>query len=232
MVHDVPSHCSARVSSVSPGVLLSGLVYSPTAMHDVADEHETPRTMTESTSCFGTGITCVVHVVPSHRAATSRRDNPSLSDAYPTAVHAAGDEHDTASRLLIAFGSGVACTVAVGGGLVAANALLHGINIARRRASSIRLPELGAGPRVARRIGPSVARVAAMVSLVPGVNDFAPAAVATTVTELPGRRMADRPARRDRLHLSTGVQASHGDEASVRANCVWQAVRREGTRRR
>jgi hypothetical protein len=72
----------------------------PTAVHAVADAHDTPdREVYELP--VGLGVGWIAQPVPFHRSANA--SVPELLVKYPTAVHAVADVHDTpASWLLLA----------------------------------------------------------------------------------------------------------------------------------
>jgi len=82
----LPSHRSATVNG-------AGVKISPTAVHAEGDEHETPPKKSPC-PCVpgGVGVDWTVHVVPSHRSASS------AEAVLPTAVHALGEVHETAFR--------------------------------------------------------------------------------------------------------------------------------------
>src|SRR3954471_12524968 len=83
-VHAVPSQRSASGSSKGPFREL------PTATQVVTDGHDTADSA-PSIGASGAGAGWTVHAVPSHRSARTGRVSPGL----PTAVHAAGELHDT-----------------------------------------------------------------------------------------------------------------------------------------
>ena len=82
----LPSHRSATVNG-------AGVKITPTAVHAEGDEHETPPKLSPC-PCVpgGVGVDWTVHVVPSHRSASSPEA------VFPTAVHALGEVHETAFR--------------------------------------------------------------------------------------------------------------------------------------
>ena len=82
----LPSHRSATVNG-------AGVKISPTAVHAEGDEHETPLKKSPC-PCVpgGAGVDWTVHVVPSHRSASS------AEAVLPTAVHALGEVQETAPR--------------------------------------------------------------------------------------------------------------------------------------
>jgi hypothetical protein len=82
----LPSHRSATVNG-------AGVKISPTAVHAEGDEHETPPKKSPCPSVpGGVGVDWTVHVVPSHRSASSPEA------VLPTAVHAETEVHETAPR--------------------------------------------------------------------------------------------------------------------------------------
>jgi hypothetical protein len=90
---------------VWPALLLKKL---PTAVHDVADAHDTAR----KTTCVapaGFGVLCLAQLVPFHRSA--RLSVARLASAkLPTAVHEVGALHHTAFRIpLDVDGLGTTC---------------------------------------------------------------------------------------------------------------------------
>jgi hypothetical protein len=86
MLQLLPSHRSATVNG-------AGVKISPTAVHAEGDEHETPLKKSPCPSVpGGVGVDWTVHVVPSHRSASS------AEAVLPTAVHALGEVHETAFR--------------------------------------------------------------------------------------------------------------------------------------
>jgi hypothetical protein len=88
-VQVVPFHCSATV----PSELLAELSRTtPTAVHAVADVHETPvRKLIGAPA--GAGIGWMLQLVPSHLSAITCR-----APLFPTAVHAFGEVQETAFR--------------------------------------------------------------------------------------------------------------------------------------
>jgi hypothetical protein len=82
----LPSHRSATVSG-------AGVKITPTAVHAEGDEHQTPPKKSPC-PCVpgGVGVDWTVHVVPSHRSASS------AEAVLPTAVHGLGEVHETAFR--------------------------------------------------------------------------------------------------------------------------------------
>ena len=86
MVHVVPFHASA-----------SRLVKLPTAVHDVADAHDTPFSWVIVWCWLGVGW--MVHVEPFQYSASVVRTTPDLvPSAHPTAVHDPPDVQDTPVR--------------------------------------------------------------------------------------------------------------------------------------
>jgi hypothetical protein len=91
IVQLVPFQNSASAAGI-------GLVEKPTAVHDVADVHETP-----SKELFGTaGVVWIVQLVPSQNSA-SGASGPPLGTEGPVAVHAVAEAHETAASLLFAL---------------------------------------------------------------------------------------------------------------------------------
>ena len=91
----VPSHRSANDPWL--GTLL--LEFSPTAVHALADTHDTPDSWTKSAPA-GLGVVWIAQLVPSHRSANDTLNSmPPAPPLYwqPTAVHALADTHDTPS---------------------------------------------------------------------------------------------------------------------------------------
>jgi hypothetical protein len=86
MVHAVPFHRSASVPRLE----------SPTAMHAVADVHDTPEKPLDCAPA-GSGVDCTAQEVPFQRSA-SVTPVPELSVKFPTAVQLEADEHDTAFK--------------------------------------------------------------------------------------------------------------------------------------
>ena len=89
MVHPLPSHRSATVAGGEDEKKTT-----PTAVHAEGDEHQTPPKKPPC-PCVpgGLGVDWTVHVVPSHRSASS------AEAVWPTAVHALGEVHETAFRI-------------------------------------------------------------------------------------------------------------------------------------
>jgi hypothetical protein len=88
----LPSQRSASGSEV-PTLLIS----FPTAVHAVAEVHDTPDKLMLAAP-LGVGVVWIVHVLPSQRSASV----PPLPD--PRAVHAVADVHETAFRVTPPFG--------------------------------------------------------------------------------------------------------------------------------
>jgi hypothetical protein len=84
----VPFHCSATV----PSALIELSNEPPTAVHAVADVHDTPIRKLIGTP-GGAGIGWTLQLVPSHLSAITR---PAL--LFPTAVHAEGELQETPFR--------------------------------------------------------------------------------------------------------------------------------------
>jgi hypothetical protein len=90
MLHFVPFHCSATVPRPLPEP--SRTPTPPTAVHAVADVHDTPfRELVGAPA--GAGIGWMRQLVPSHRSAITC---PAL--LFPTAVHAVGDVQEMALK--------------------------------------------------------------------------------------------------------------------------------------
>jgi len=70
---------------------------NPTAVHFVADVHDTPRRLLLG-GPLGLGVVWIVQLVPSQRSANVP-PLPMLGPDSPTAVHAVADVHETAFRL-------------------------------------------------------------------------------------------------------------------------------------
>src|SRR5215470_3430589 len=87
MRHRVPSHRSAKVPEFD----------APTAVHPEADAHAT--LLRKPPPAEGLGVGWMRHRVPFHRSA-SGAEAPWLLTAWPTAVHAEGDEQDTLTSAL------------------------------------------------------------------------------------------------------------------------------------
>jgi len=87
-VQAVPFHCSATV----PSGLRELSTLTPTAVHAVADVHDTP---VRKLICApaGAGIGWMLQLVPPHLSAMTCR-----ALLFPTAVHAFGEVHETAFR--------------------------------------------------------------------------------------------------------------------------------------
>jgi hypothetical protein len=95
-VHVPPAHASARGWAPPPGG-----EYSPTAMHDTADGHDTADRDT-SDPPGGTGSVAGAHVVPCSASAIGITPPPSDNEVgptgtyEPTAMHDMADAHETA----------------------------------------------------------------------------------------------------------------------------------------
>ena len=87
MAHRVPFQCSAKVPELEP----------PTAVHAEADAQATP--LRKPPPAEGLGVAWIDHRVPFHRSARGT-EAPWLLMAWPTAVHAEGDEQDTLTSAL------------------------------------------------------------------------------------------------------------------------------------
>jgi hypothetical protein len=92
-------------------------VYSPIAVHDLAELHETPFSVTslELVEAFaGVGVRSTRQVLPFHRSANVGPPGPGLK-SVPVAVHAVADVQDTASKVPAGSrrGNGTACTFQV-----------------------------------------------------------------------------------------------------------------------
>jgi hypothetical protein len=68
----------------------------PTAVHAVADGHDTPY---KASKRLGLGVDSIAQLVPFKRSATVN-ESPNVSVEYPTAVHAVLDVHDAPNRKL------------------------------------------------------------------------------------------------------------------------------------
>jgi hypothetical protein len=112
----VPSHTSTSVEAFRPPWLHAAYLPSegsdelhPTATHAVEELHDTPFNRVEVPG-LAVGRLWIVQLVPSHRSASA---SAVPADVWyePTAVHAAGAEHETATRDEAAGAAGaVGCT--------------------------------------------------------------------------------------------------------------------------
>ena len=85
--HALPFHCSARVPALD----------LPTAVHAEVDIHTT--LLRTPPPAEGLGVDWMRHRVPSHRSAKGT-GTPELLTAWPTPMHAEGDEQDTLNSTL------------------------------------------------------------------------------------------------------------------------------------
>jgi hypothetical protein len=92
MRHRVPFQCSTMVLAL--GVKAS---LAPTAVQEEAEIQATPSRAPPPAAGFG--VASIRHRVPFHRSAKGT-DTPELPTAWPTPVHAEGDEHDTLNSAL------------------------------------------------------------------------------------------------------------------------------------
>jgi hypothetical protein len=91
MLHVVPFHCSTSVASV----LVASV--KPTAVHAVADEHET--SVSKADTPVGFAVVSIVQAVPFHLSA--RVVAVPLAELLPTAVQAVAAVHETRRRRLV-----------------------------------------------------------------------------------------------------------------------------------
>jgi len=96
-LQDDPFHCSTSVT-VSPEKVS---VVLPTAVHEVAEVHDTPL-KTELMLPPRFGVPCVTHFDPFQRSATVKFRSAEL----PTAVHALAEVHDTPLKTEPSYGFG------------------------------------------------------------------------------------------------------------------------------
>jgi len=94
MAHLVPFHCSAKVPEFE----------APTAVHAEGKVQATPNRAPPPAE--GLGVAWMRHWVPFHRSARGL-EAPWLLTAWPTAVHAEGDEQDTLISALSLAPSGL-----------------------------------------------------------------------------------------------------------------------------
>jgi hypothetical protein len=90
----VPFHLSAKVTSESEALLKE----EPTAIHAVAELHDTPASFV-TIAPAGSGVACTVQAVPFHTSASVTSFFTVLVN-HPAAVQAVAEVHDTLPRTL------------------------------------------------------------------------------------------------------------------------------------